>query len=146
MHTLYWFMNSHLVENRENHFSHIPLQPECRPGSLFSPTRPGHRSGWGSPADTQLVVSTVERGAQFWPFLCKVLGPSSEPRLCGFSARTVPPCGLALFLAPQHVSLTLGPSQKFCETPNSHPLMHPFLLKVATGISVVCSQKPCWAE
>lgn len=24
--------------------------------------------------------------------------------------------------------------------------MHPFLLKLATGISVVCSQKPCWAQ
>ena len=48
----------------------------------------------------------------------EALGPSREPGPHAFPARTVLPCGLALFLVPQHPSLTLGPSQTFCEPPN----------------------------
>ena len=43
----------------------------------------------------------------------EALGASREPGSRAFPARTVLPCGLALFLVPQHPSLTLGPSQKF---------------------------------
>lgn len=115
--TVYCFINSHLVENREN-MSPIPLQTECRHRSLFSPTRPGRRSGQSSPAETQPGVSAVEEGYSSGVFSPKVPGPSGEPRQRGFPARTVP-CGLALFLAPQHAaSLTPGPAQKFREPSN----------------------------
>lgn len=70
-------------------------------------------------------------------------GLSSQRRQHDFSARTDPWYGLAPFLAPSHPSLILGSSQNFCEPPNQQPLTHPFLLKLATGISVVCSQKSC---
>lgn len=70
-------------------------------------------------------------------------GLSSQQRYHDFSARTDPWCGLALFLAPSHPSLILGSSQNVCEPPNQQSLIHPFLLKLATGISAVCSQKSC---
>lgn len=126
--TVYCFVNSHLVENREN-MSHIPLQTECRHGSLFSPTGPGRRSGQGPPTETQPEVSAVEEGYSSGVFSPKVPGPSGEPRQRGFPARTVPPCGLALFLAPQHAaSRTPGPAQKFCEPSNILSYI-PFCLK-----------------
>lgn len=48
----------------------------------------------------------------------EALGPSREPGPRAFPARTALPSGLALLLVPQHPSLTLDPSQKFCEPPN----------------------------
>lgn len=133
-----WFMNTQFMENRKTHISHIPLQPECRHGGLFSPTRPGHRRGQGSPFH---IRAQCKRGTilAFSPSP----GPEQQVRQRGSSARTVPLCHVALFLAPSHVSPTLGLSQKSREPLNYCPLIHPFLLKAARGISAVCSQKPC---
>ena len=48
-----WLTNPHCAENRKNHISQNPLQPECKYENSFSPTGPGGRSGQGSPITTQ---------------------------------------------------------------------------------------------
>lgn len=62
--------------------------------------------GRGHALRPSLGVSAVEEGPG-----SGILCPKSWAWSGGaFSARTVPPCGLALFLALQHLSLILGPS------------------------------------
>lgn len=110
-------INPRWAENWKNHMSQNPLQPECRHGSSFSPTRTGRKRAGVTHRDPASRCALAKM-AWLWRSFPEALGLSGEPGQRVFPARTVPPCGLALLLAPQHPSLTLGPSQKFREPPN----------------------------
>lgn len=97
--TVCWFR-----ESENPHFSHF-LTVSVQAQELVFPDLPAE-VGRGHALRPGLGVSAVEEGHGSG-ILCPVLGLEWWGF---FSARTVPPCGLALFLALQHLSLILGPS------------------------------------
>lgn len=128
-------------KSRNPHFSYS-LAARVQAWGLVFTNQTGHRRGQGSPFQTRALC---KRGTIL------AFSPSPRPKqqvrqAVWFFCKNSPTVPFGSFPGSITCEPDAWPSQKFCEPPNYCPLIHPFLLKVARGISAVCSQKPCcWA-